>query len=103
MITTQRLVERSLAAFAPHLAVIDANRRVTYAALAERSARLAAAFTRAGAGGDRPVVMWLPNGLEFIECDVACMRAGIPRIAVGDRLTAQNAPTSSSTPAQSCS
>ena len=89
MITTQRLVERSLAAFAPHLAVIDANRRVTYAALAERSARLAAAFTRAGAGGDRPVVMWLPNGLEFIECDVACMRAGIPRIAVGDRLTAQ--------------
>jgi acyl-CoA synthetase (AMP-forming)/AMP-acid ligase II len=89
LITTQRLVERSLAAFAPHLAVIDAERRVTYAVLAARSARLAAAFTRAGAGRDRPVVMWLPNGLEFIECDVACMRAGIPRIAVGDRLTAQ--------------
>jgi acyl-CoA synthetase (AMP-forming)/AMP-acid ligase II len=89
LITAQRLVERSLASFAPKLAVIDAQRRVTYAALAERTARLAAVLMSAGAGRDRPVVMWLPNGLEFIECDVACMRAGIPRVAVGDRLTAE--------------
>lgn len=89
MITTQRLVERSLAAFAPNLAVVDAHRRVTYATIAKRSARLAAVFANAGADHDRPVVMWLPNGLEFIECDIACMRAGIPRIAIADRLTAQ--------------
>ena len=89
MITAQRLVERSLASFAPRLAVVDAQRRVTYAALAERTARLSAVVASAGAQHDRPVVMWLPNGLEFIECDVACMRAGIPRVAVGDRLTAE--------------
>jgi acyl-CoA synthetase (AMP-forming)/AMP-acid ligase II len=88
VITAQRLVEQSLARFAPRTAVVDGTRRVTYAALAERSARLAGVFCEAGAGGDRPLVMWLPNGLEFIECDVACTRAGIPRIAVGDRLSA---------------
>jgi acyl-CoA synthetase (AMP-forming)/AMP-acid ligase II len=89
LITAQRLVERSLASFAPKLAVVDAHRRVTYAAVAERTARLSAVFMSARADRDRPVVMWLPNGLEFIECDVACMRAGIPRVAVGDRLTAE--------------
>jgi acyl-CoA synthetase (AMP-forming)/AMP-acid ligase II len=87
--TAQRLVERSLASFAPNLAVVDGERRVTYSALAERTARLAAVFLSAGAGSERPVAMWLPNGLEFIECDVACMRLGIPRVAVGDRLTAE--------------
>ncbi len=51
--------------------------------------RLAAVFLGAGAAGDRPVAIWLPNSLEFIECDIACMRAGIPRVAVGDRLTAE--------------
>ena len=89
MSTAQRLVERSLASFAPNIAVVDGERRVTYAALAERTARLAAVFLGAGAASDRPVAIWLPNSLEFIECDVACMRAGIPRVAVGDRLTAE--------------
>jgi acyl-CoA synthetase (AMP-forming)/AMP-acid ligase II len=89
LITAQLLVERSLASFAPKVAVVDGQRRVTYATLAERTARLAAVFLSAGAGRERPVVMWLPNGLEWIECDVACMRAGIPRVAVGDRLTAE--------------
>src|SRR5205823_12927677 len=89
LITAQGLVERSLAHFGSRLAVVDGSRRVTYAALAGRSARLCTLFTRAGATRDRPVTLWLPNCLEFVECDVACMRAGIPRVAVGDRLAAE--------------
>ena len=73
MITAQRLVERSLASFSSNIAVADGSRRPTYADLAQRSARLCSLLSGAGAAPDRPVVMWLPNGLEFIECDVACM------------------------------
>ncbi len=37
MITTQRLVERSLAAFADRVAVVDHDRSITYATLDQRS------------------------------------------------------------------
>ena len=90
LITAQRLVERSLASFSPNIAVVDgsaASRPTPTCRSAARGSRTV--FAEAGADHDRPVVMWLPNGLEFIECDVACMRAGIPRVAVGDRLTAR--------------
>jgi acyl-CoA synthetase (AMP-forming)/AMP-acid ligase II len=89
VITAQRLVERSLVHFGARLAVVDGPRRVTYDALAERTARLCTLFASGGATRDRPVTLWMPNCLEFVECDVACMRAGVPRVAVGDRLAAE--------------
>jgi acyl-CoA synthetase (AMP-forming)/AMP-acid ligase II len=88
MLTTQRLVERSLAAFGERIAVVDQGRSITYGALAERSARIANALLALGAGPDRPVAIYLPNDFHFVEIDVACMRAGITRIGVSARLAA---------------
>lgn len=88
MLTTQRLVERSLAAFGDRIAVVDQGRSVTYRTLGERSARIANALLALGAGADRPAAIFLPNDFHFVEIDVACMRAGITRVGVSTRLSA---------------
>lgn len=87
MITTQRLVERSLAAFADRVAVVDHDRSITYAMLDQRSRRIANALLAFGAGAERPVAVFLPNDFHFVELDVACMRAGITRVGISTRLS----------------
>ena len=86
-VTAQRLVERSLRAFAPNVAVLDGDRTLTYADLQRRSARLANLLLARGANAERPAASWMPNRAEFIELDVACTRAGILRVGIGDRLS----------------
>lgn len=88
VLTAQRLVERSLHAWSDRIAVIHGDRRETYAVLSERSARLANVLLASGAGADNPAATLLPNTLEFIEVDVACTRAGITRLGISDRLSA---------------
>ncbi len=87
MLTTQHLVERSLAAFADRVAIIDQNRTMTYRELERRSARIANALVALGASHDRPVAIFLPNDFHFIEIDAACMRAGIARVGISTRLS----------------
>lgn len=89
MLTTQTLVERCLSAFKDRIAVIDQGRRITYGALDERSARLANALLAHGAGAWRPVAVYLENDVHFIEVDLACMRAGIMRVGISARLSAE--------------
>ena len=88
MLTTQQLVERSFAAFADRVAVIDQSRTMTYRDVERRSARIANALLALGASGDRPAAIFLPNDFHFIEIDAACMRAGITRVGISTRLTA---------------
>ena len=85
--TAQRLVEQSLRTWRARIAVVDGERRLSYAQLAERSARLANVLLAAGAGPDRPAATLLSNCLEFPEVDVACTRAGITRLGISDRLS----------------
>ena len=87
MLTTQALVERFLTAYAERTAVIDAGRSFSYAALADRSARLANAFLARGAGEQRPVAIYLGNDIHFIEIDLACMRGGFTRVGISSRLS----------------
>ena len=53
-----------------------------------RSARLANALLDAGASAENPAATLLPNTLEFVEVDVACTRAGVTRLGISDRLSA---------------
>lgn len=86
MLTTQHLVERSFAAFANRVAVVDKGNEITYRVLDDRSARLANAMLGLGAGPARPVAIYLPNDFHFIEIDLACMRVGITRVGISARL-----------------
>jgi acyl-CoA synthetase (AMP-forming)/AMP-acid ligase II len=87
-VTAQRLLERSLRVWGARTAIVHGERRTTYASLADRSARLANVLAAFGAGPDRPAATLLPNRPEFIEADVACTRAGITRLGISDRLSA---------------
>jgi acyl-CoA synthetase (AMP-forming)/AMP-acid ligase II len=88
MLTAQRLVERSLRSWRDRPAVVDGERRETYATLRDRSGRLANVLLDAHAGADNPAATLLPNTLEFVEVDVACARAGITRLGISERLSA---------------
>lgn len=87
VLTTQALVERFLTAYADRTAVVDGAHTLSFAALADRSARLANACLARGAGAQRPVAIYLGNDFHFIELDLACMRAGITRVGISSRLS----------------
>jgi acyl-CoA synthetase (AMP-forming)/AMP-acid ligase II len=57
--------------------------------LRARTGRVANVLLDAGAGPDNPAATLLPNALEFVEVDVACTRAGVTRLGISDRLSAQ--------------
>jgi acyl-CoA synthetase (AMP-forming)/AMP-acid ligase II len=88
MLTAQRLVEWSLAAYRDRIFVIDQHGEMTYGEIGLRSARLANALLALGSSGTRPTTIFLPNDSHFIEIDIACTRAGIPRVAISTRLSA---------------
>lgn len=88
MLTAQRLVERSLAAYRDRIFVIDQHGEMTYGEIGLRSARLANALLALGSSATRPTSIFLPNDSHFIEIDIACTRAGIPRVAISTRLAA---------------
>jgi acyl-CoA synthetase (AMP-forming)/AMP-acid ligase II len=87
VLTTQQIVDRSLRTFRDRVAVVDGGRRLTYAELEVRTARLANVLLASSAGPTRPAATLLPNALEFIEVDLACARAGVTRVGISDRLS----------------
>jgi acyl-CoA synthetase (AMP-forming)/AMP-acid ligase II len=87
MLTAQRIVTRGLKMWGQRLAVVEGERKLTYAELDQRTARLANVLLSTSAGPTRPVATLLPNALEFIEVDLTCTRAGITRVGISDRLS----------------
>jgi acyl-CoA synthetase (AMP-forming)/AMP-acid ligase II len=86
-VTAQSLVAAGLRRGGRSTAVIDPRRTLTFAALDERTARLANAFLGLGAGPRRPVAVLVGNRVEYVEVDVAATRAGVPRVGLSDRLS----------------
>lgn len=70
------------------VAVMDGERSLTYAALDDRSSRLANALLATGvAAGDR-VAIALGNRLEYPEIAAGLAKAGLPSVPINPRLTA---------------
>ncbi|TXS39878.1 class I adenylate-forming enzyme family protein [Streptomyces sp. OR43] len=68
-------------------AVIDAGRALTFAAVHERSNRLAQALLGAGLVPGDPVAVLLGNCLEYPEVAAALAKAGLPMVPLGIRQT----------------
>lgn len=67
------------------IACIDRDRPVSFAELADESARVAAALRAHGVGeGDR-VAIWLPNATAWLAAFFACARLGAIAVAVNTR------------------
>ncbi|MEV6162022.1 AMP-binding protein [Streptomyces sp. NPDC052052] len=78
--------ERALDA-AGRTAVVDADRTLTFAAVHERSNRLAQALLGAGLVPGDPVAVLLGNCLEYPEVAAALAKAGLPMVPLGIRQT----------------
>lgn len=79
-------LRRSAARDPGRTAVTSAAGRLSYADLDARVDALAAGLTGLGlVPGDR-VVLWLPNGPEFVESFFACWRLGLVAVPVNPRL-----------------
>ncbi|HEY9329237.1 MAG TPA: AMP-binding protein [Streptomyces sp.] len=68
-------------------AVIDAGRTLTFAAVHERSNRLAQTLLGAGLVPGDPVAVLLGNCLEYPEVAAALAKAGLPMVPLGIRQT----------------
>lgn len=82
------MVERALARFDHAIAASDGRRSLTYGELDRRSGRLANALTELTSGPGARVAILLPNSIEFIEADVATLRAGLAKVPLNPRLSA---------------
>ena len=70
------------------VAVVDGERSLTYAALDERSSRLANALLGAGLGAGDRVAIVLGNRLEYPEIAAGLAKAALPSVPINPRLTA---------------
>ena len=66
-------------------ALIDRERPLAYAALAEESARLAGALRALGVGAGDRVALWLPNVPAWLALLFACARLGAVVVSVNTR------------------
>ena len=73
------------------VAVRDGDRELTYAALGERSSRLACALLSAGLRTGDPVAVLLGNRLEYCEVAAGIAKAGLVAVPLNPRLTAAEA------------
>ncbi len=75
--------EELAARFSNRTALVDGERRVSYAELARRARAVARGLSLAGVRALDRVVLQLPNGLELVETLLGSMRAGaIPVLAL---------------------
>jgi len=69
------------------IAVIDGDRSLSYAALDERSSRLACGLLAAGLSPGQPVAVLLGNRLEYPEIAAGLAKAGLVMVPLNPRLT----------------
>jgi fatty-acyl-CoA synthase len=88
-LTPLAFLERSAAAFPERTAVVDGERRLTWADFRERVRRLAVALQESGIEkGDR-VAFLAPNGTEMLEAHYGVPAAGAVLVAINTRLNAE--------------
>ena len=80
-VTIGQVFDDAVRRYAEREAIIDGERRLTYAQLAAIVERLALHFAERGIGGGRRVVFQLPNSLECTVAYFACLKTGAIPIA----------------------
>jgi fatty-acyl-CoA synthase len=88
-LTPLAFLERSADVFPDAIAVVDAERRLTWAELRERSRRLAVALQAAGIEKDDRVAFLALNTTELLEAHTGVPAAGAVLVAINTRLAAE--------------
>ncbi|HXA31465.1 MAG TPA: AMP-binding protein [Acidimicrobiales bacterium] len=87
MPTIPELVERSARAYGPRIAVVDGDRRLTFAEVGDRSGRLANVLAGLTSEPGARVAILMRNRLEYVEADFAIARAGMVKVPINPRLS----------------
>jgi acyl-CoA synthetase (AMP-forming)/AMP-acid ligase II len=87
MPTIPELVERSARAYGPRVAVVDGDRRLTFAEVGNRSGRLANVLAGLTTEPGARVAILMRNRLEYVESDFAIARAGMVKVPINPRLS----------------
>lgn len=80
------LLDRSFRQHASRVAIEDGDRSETFSELADRSDRLASALLELNPTR-RPVAILASNRMEYIEVDIALLKAGHPKVPINMRLS----------------
>ena len=86
-LTPVSFLDRAAAAHGDRIAVMDSDRRYSYAELYERCRRLAGGISPLAAG--RPVAVLAPNTHVLLEAHFGVPWAGVPLVAINTRLAAE--------------
>ncbi|MBC7599423.1 MAG: AMP-binding protein, partial [Polaromonas sp.] len=73
------------------VAIVDGDRRVTYAKLDLHADELAHGLRAQGIVRGDQVAMWLTNGLEWVSCWIACARLGAVVVPINTRYKVEEA------------
>jgi fatty-acyl-CoA synthase len=87
-LTPLSFLERTACAFPDRFAVVDGDRRLTWADVRERVRRLAVALQESGIEKDDRVAFLAPNTSELLEAHYGVPAAGAVLVAINVRLTA---------------
>jgi len=87
-LTPLDFLERSATIYPDRIAVIDGDRRLSYARFRERCHRLASALVAAGVGPGDTVTVMAPNGIAMLEAHYGVPLAGAVLNALNFRLDA---------------
>lgn len=87
-LTPLAFLERAASVFRERIAVVDGERRYTYAHLGERAHRLAHALRDAGISAGEQVAILAPNGAPMIEAHFGIPLAGAVMVPINTRLSA---------------
>ena len=88
-LTPTAFLDRSAAVFGDHIAVVDGDRRFSYAQLHDRSRRLAGALAAAGPGAGARVAVLAPNSALSLEAHNGVPWAGAVLVPLNTRLNAE--------------
>lgn len=81
------LVERALRNHSTAVGVVDGDRQLTFGMLEDRTARLANSLLSVVPAPQSRVAVLMANSAEFIEADIAILRAGLAKVPINPRLS----------------
>ena len=90
-VTISGVLREASLRFAPHEALVDEERRLTYAALEDEAEGVARALIGSGIGpGDR-VAVWAPNGVTWVVLSFGVYLAGAILVPLNTRYKGEEA------------
>lgn len=89
--TIGALLERAARTWPEHTALLDPERRLTFAALLDEATSLARGLATLELERGEPVALWMGGGVDWVVSNYACALLGLPVVPVNTRFGSEEA------------